>query len=228
MSFHRTIASGLIASLAAVSSAYERGAVEAAKPRMPDRLTAAQEHDAVQERLRARREFIAAREEFADALASLMTTEQLAARVRELSVENQLDLAQERLNQVRRRLREVEAAGRGDSDEARRLKERAAKLETEVASRESFLVGFVREQDEAIVTKVIVGQLQKEMAAETEYLADVLETSELSHQATQLRQIAKFGQLATGLKSHGDQPALIQDEPPEIATELSEARADVE
>ncbi len=54
------------------------------------------------------------------------------------------------------------------------------------------------------------------MAEETEYLADVLEVSELSSKASQLRQMAKLGQFATGLKPLEDEPAVIQDEPPEI------------
>jgi predicted nuclease with TOPRIM domain len=205
-------------SLASIACANERVPVEAFKPQFFGATQDARQQLVIGDREQARRDFIAARKEFADGLAAVMTTEQLAARARELSVEIQMERAQERFDQVRRRLSDLEREGRIHSDEAQRLKQRATRLEAEVVSLRKLLDGSVREQDDAIVTKVIVGQFQKEMAEETEYLADVLDSSELSKQSVQLRQMAKLGQFATGLKMLEDEPALIQDDPPEIGT----------
>lgn len=90
-------------------------------------------------------------------------------------------------------------------------------LKKETGELGALLEKAVEKQDSAIVTKVIAGQFKSEIDKETEYLADVLETSELTNRAAQLRQMVKLGQFAGGINAaFNEQPYQAQEAPPVI------------
>lgn len=157
--------------------------------------------DPDRERELARAEFIEARQAFANLLASVLSSEELVDRAGNLSVRIQLRRAEERLNKVEARLEEVESVGRADSDEARRLRERAVAAQKEVDRLSSPAAVPEAEDTAGMAVKALVGRFQASMAEETAYLADVLDNSELQKQTRRLRRLVAASQFLGGLRA---------------------------
>lgn len=152
-----------------------------------------------EERGRARAEFVEARGEFARATAAALTSEELARWVRGLSVRVRLDWAEEDLWETRAGLRAVEASGRAGTEQARRLAERAAALEAEVARlrRPEAAEGPAAGIPDRETIRLWV---EREMAEETGRLADTLDAREMERRTKRLRRLTMLARVADGLR----------------------------
>ncbi|HEX6986403.1 MAG TPA: hypothetical protein VF170_13555 [Planctomycetaceae bacterium] len=164
-----------------------------------DRKAAAPEKEVTpEERERAREAFIAARQDFTEMLATALTSAELAEEAREISASVRLRRAEDRLGEVRERLEDAEEAGRGETDEARRLRERAGALEVEVDVLRR--PETARDEGEAArqTAQAIAARFRTAMAEETEYLADVLDVGELRERTRRLRRLTTVARLVGG------------------------------
>lgn len=171
-----------------------------------------------EERARARAAFVEARGEFAAVTAAALTSEELTNWVKGLSLRVRLRRAEEDLRETRGSLRAAEASGRSETDEARRLADRAAALEADVrrlrspdAETASLPVGGDTPDRETIRRWV-----ENEMAEETARLADELTTRELEKRTKRLRRLANLTRAAEGFRRRRN-PERAEDAPsPEV------------
>ncbi|MGC1273200.1 MAG: hypothetical protein WBC44_05795 [Planctomycetaceae bacterium] len=157
--------------------------------------------DPDQERGLARAEFIDARQAFTNLLGSALSSEELADRAGNLSVRIQLRKAEERLREVETRIEEVESAGRADSDEARRLKERVVASQKEVTRLSDPAAVPEAENTAGLAAQALASRFQTSMAEETAYLADVLDIDELRERTRRYRRLAAVSQFVGGLRA---------------------------
>lgn len=156
--------------------------------------------NADKERQRARAEFIEARRAFNELVTATLTSEEMTREVQDISLRLSLRKAENRLDEVRLRLLEVEQAGRADTDEADRLRQREASLTVEVQSLRN---PDPRTQQAGVATAagpVLAGTLRKRWSEETEYLADVLDNAELRNSTRRLRRLMALANLVGGLR----------------------------
>lgn len=192
----------------------------------PDWIATAGSTYSPEERERARAEFIEARRAFSELLISTLTSDELIQQAGELSHRVRLKRETERLAEVTSRLREVERAGLGASDEAERLRTRAASLEEEVTRLQKTDPDPLGGESGKITARVVAGQLNNKMAEETAYLADVLEIEELRERSRRLRQLVTVARITGALRNLRQEPTPSDTTPSRIVPAGAEAPAE--
>lgn len=193
--------------VAAVARGDQPEPVTAPKAGGPERADVPREEITPADRGRARAEFVSARKEFAEMLVAGLTSEALAEEAREVSARFRLRRAGDRLAEVRNRLDEVKEAGRAETEEAERLRERQKALEVEIDVLRSPEAEASSGETGKLAAQLVAERLRTAMAEETEYLADVLDTGELRERTRRLRRLMALARIVGGLAALREEPA---------------------
>lgn len=172
------------------------------------------DRDAEREALRA--EFIEARSQFARVTADALTSDELKNWVRGISQRVRLRRTEEDLWEVRAALDHLNRSGRADADRAERLAQREAELSREVERLQApdgvTPAGGVAMPDQATVRNWI----EREMAEETNHLADTLSDRDLVRRTRRLHRLATLAQFARRFQEQRQGPQAVSPHAGEI------------
>jgi hypothetical protein len=160
------------------------------------------------EREQAGAEFVRARQEYADLLVSVLTSEELAGHVRRIAAEFRLRKAESDLDRLRQAMWEVQTSGRAEAEEGRRLAGQVAAAEAELGRLRAGVPDAPPGDwgDAAPARDILVSQLRAKMSEETDLLAATLDAGELDKRARRLHRLVGLARIAGQLRGMRQAP----------------------
>ena len=161
-------------------------------------------------------DFVSARREFARVTAEALTSDELRNWVRGISQRVRLRRTEEDLWEVREAIDRLNRSGRVEAERAQRLAQREAELSREVerlrAPGAAAPGAGVAMPDQATVRSWV----EREMAEETNHLADTLSDRELVRRTRRIHRLATLARFARTIQQDRRGPQNVGSEAPEV------------